>query len=305
MDRKQHRLHCYGNHELDRHKFLSFDLKTQTVIKYHAKLSTFALIDLISFSFLIDFGFDKRVQTQLKSLDRISSQIVLKEKWPISNYKRYLFVPSLQILLRFGGEHGVDNSVEYISVDQAVKSKAKMCKNWNRNKAENRCVFGNKCWFKHGDEDCRRIANVKWRKYGNVRLPGESALSMHFVLGYDHLLYVFDVKGGGNGKIWIIDLLFAENRIERALKSMDSDCARWDYVAKISENYVRFINASRYGELMISLADVMPPSMIKYYDEKCKALVNGFCRQVEEFSLSSNFHICLIGLIFSFYEPFF
>merc|ERR1712154_239086 len=109
----------------------------------------------------------------------------------------------------------------------------------------------------------------------------------------------------GTGKIWIIDLLFNGNRMDQASKKLEVWFS-FDFAVKISPNYVQFVNALRYGDMKVSLKEIMPRSMIKHYDEKTKCLVDGYCRAIIECNqLSYSFPVCLLDVIFSFYPPFF
>eukprot|EP01083_Nonionella_stella_P255658 877178_1 len=296
IDRTCHIIHLFGNNTGDKGKYLSFSLKTNTVLHYGLMHD---YDDTIPISQVVHPQYGTEYPKSVANLNRLSALIVLKDTYPQSNYKRYLFVPRLQILLRFGGADGVDNTVQYIDIKDAIWCTQRVCRFGKR------CHFGTHCKYSHKDtaqgvKNEKKIRNVEWKTY-DFKLDG-SALSMHFVIAYDHLLYVFDVKGGGNGKIWIIDLLFGGHKVCRALKSLDTWFA-YDFAVKISPNYVKFINATRYGEMLVSLSDIMPLCLLKYYDQKSKALVHGYCRKVSD--LLYSFPMCLIGTIFSFYQPFF
>ena len=288
LDRDQHILYLIGNHGDDDGKVLAFSLRTNSMISFQDRT------DLnVPVSQLIGCHFEGLSNRQIRGdneVDQISernqsvallnevisSEYILRDQSPVIHYKRYLFIPKLNRLLRFGGQYGIDDTVQFVDI-----------KHLQRMQEMNRL----------------NPLEMDWETYP-FRLPG-SALTMHFVLWKNYELFVFDIKGGGEGKIWIIDLLFNDHRIERALKKVDS-CFAWDFGVKCGHDWVQFINASSYGELLVNMREIMPQSLCVHMDRKTKMLVEGYCREItRKDHFDYVFPVVLVGKILSVYPPFF
>eukprot|EP00485_Elphidium_margaritaceum_P016599 CAMPEP_0202730322 /NCGR_PEP_ID=MMETSP1385-20130828/186577_1 /ASSEMBLY_ACC=CAM_ASM_000861 /TAXON_ID=933848 /ORGANISM="Elphidium margaritaceum" /LENGTH=650 /DNA_ID=CAMNT_0049396595 /DNA_START=153 /DNA_END=2105 /DNA_ORIENTATION=- len=278
--RARHVLYLLGNAEEDKFKLLEFCLRAHQVLTFVQDAQTFRELcrthlrcEHVLLSQFEDDELEEAPSPSSKAvLNAIPSDEFLYDCSAGRHYKRYLYVPRLRRLLRFGGVHGADDSVQYIDL--------------------------HKHKHKQQEEEEEKQA---WRTYENVRLPG-SALSMHFSLAKNYLLFIFDWKGGGDGhgKTWIVDLLFDEHAMMQGAKSLET-LFEYDFGVKVSHDYIAFLNGYSDGSMVANFNEFIPPRLARYYDCKTLLLIHRFC----ELGCDRFIPLSLRQLIFGFYQPFF
>ena len=149
--------------------------------------------------------------------------------------------------------------------------------------------------------------NYKWQLYSKKLHYKCSAEKYDVILAFKHLIFVFyrDIYNKEKQNIYCLDLL-NNNSWYKSTYQIPWSCIRCNLVKSVN-NFIYFIPA--YGTrkkkyFKVSLYDLIPESITKFYQKHYELLVFGYIKQFETTISNPNIPITLMKLIANYYPSF-